>query len=212
MEVRNEDAWPLKETKWTTLNLANSDSLRQSSVGVGSTQFRLRNQSRFFEYRFEEDTEISGPIYANLYLTFYEVDDLYVFVEVEKFSNGKPVLFECSYGYARDCVSQGMLRVQLRSESNTGDEFGYAESSLVEIHPIKDGAIVKVSIKLSNSSTFIYKGEQLRLNISGRYQQPRNPFFGHFPALYARTTSGTAKVTWSRDSPSNIVIPVIPTR
>jgi len=67
-----------------------------------------------------------------------------------------------------------------------------------------------VLIPLSPSATLFRAGEALRLMIAGRYLEPRNPLFGHFPTHYQPSRSGTATISWSPDHPSYLEVPVIP--
>ena len=46
--------------------------------------------------------------------------------------------------------------------------------------------------------------------IAGRYLQPRNPLFGHFPTHYEPSRKGKATILWTPDRPSTLEIPVIP--
>ena len=70
---------------------------------------------------------------------------------------------EAAYGYGRDRVANGRLRVTA------------------------DGP---VSIELGPSSTLFRAGDVLRLVIAGRPLDPSNPLFGHFPALYEPSPRG----------------------
>ncbi|MFJ2847455.1 hypothetical protein ACIPD2_38405 [Streptomyces griseofuscus] len=65
-------------------------------------------------------------------------------------------------------------------------------------------------IALSSSATLFRAGDEPRLTVAGRYQRPRNPFFGHFPTHYQPTTSGKATILWSPGNASTLEIPVIP--
>ena len=65
-------------------------------------------------------------------------------------------------------------------------------------------------IPLSSSATLFHAGESLRLIVAGRYLEPRNPLFGHFPTHYEPSARGKATITWTPDQPSTLEIPVIP--
>lgn len=72
--------------------------------------------------------------------------------------------------------------------------------------------MVEVVIPLSPSATLFRADERLRLLIAGRYLQPRNPLFGHFPTHYGPSGRGTATIAWAPETPSVLEIPVIPAR
>jgi predicted acyl esterase len=76
--------------------------------------------------------------------------------------------------------------------------------------PVTAGEPVEVQIALSSSSTLFRAGESLRLMIGGRYLEPRNPFFGHFPAHYVPSPHGTATIHWGPTAQSALEVPVIP--
>ena len=78
------------------------------------------------------------------------------------------------------------------------------------MQPIHDNEQIDVVIPLSSSATLFHAGESLRLMIAGRYLQPRNPLFGHFPTHYQPSAKGKATIYWTPDHPSTLEIPVIP--
>ncbi|MEU3535906.1 CocE/NonD family hydrolase C-terminal non-catalytic domain-containing protein [Streptomyces murinus] len=84
------------------------------------------------------------------------------------------------------------------------------EHTFRTLQPVRDGEEVDVLIPLSSSATLFRAGDRLRLTVAGRYQRPRNPFFGHFPTHYQPTTSGKATILWSPENASTLEIPVIP--
>jgi predicted acyl esterase len=104
--------------------------------------------------------------------------------------------FEGSYGYGRDRIADGRLRLALRD-------------SLEDLRPVRPGEIVDADIELSASSTLFRAGDELRLIIAGRYLEPFNPLFGHLPARYAASRKGRGVVHWGPGA-SALTIPVIP--
>jgi hypothetical protein len=54
--------------------------------------------------------------------------------------------------------------------------------------------------------------ETLRLIVAGRYLEPRNPFFGHFPTHYRPSPGGKATIRCGTDQPSRIGDPGHPTK
>ena len=114
VEVRTEQQWPLARTDWRRLYLGVDGTLGEHPDGVGSVTFDLRRDAAAFEYRFDEDTELSGPMTLRLQVAVTGTDDPRLFVGVEKWSDGAPVPFNGSYGYGRDHVAQGRLRLALR--------------------------------------------------------------------------------------------------
>jgi hypothetical protein len=133
-----------------------------------------------------------------------------LFIAVEKWSHGEPVPFNGSYGYGRDHVAQGQLRLALRQLDPELSTPHQPEHTFRTLQPTNDYEQIDVLIPLSSSATLFHAGDSLRLTIAGRYAQPRNPFFGHFPTHYEPSGKGKASIHWSADAPSYLEIPVIP--
>ena len=66
VEVRDEQEWPLERTDWRQLHLAAGGTLSEHEAGEGSVTFDLRRNAAAFSYRFDEDTELSGPMTLRL--------------------------------------------------------------------------------------------------------------------------------------------------
>ncbi len=207
--VRAEDEWPLTRTLWTTLHLGDDGALSAvEPTTEGTSPFRLRHQAIAFSHHFDRDTEITGPMSLRLRISLDGADDAHLFVGVEKWSGGQYVPFEGSYGYGRDRIADGRLRLALRQldASATGHE---PEQSLDVVRLLRPGEIVDAQIALSASSTLFRAGDELRLLLSGRYLEPLNPLFGHLPARYTPSRRGRAVVHWGPGA-SALTIPVIP--
>ena len=210
VEVRDEQEWPLARTDWRQLHLGTDATLNDSPNGDGQVTFDLRRDAAVFDYRFKHDTELSGPMTLRLQVTVAGTDDPRLFVGVEKWSNGKPVAFNGSYGYGRDRVAQGRLRLALRELDHQRGTPHQPEHTFRTLQPVQDNEQLEVVIPLSSSATLFRAGENLRLMIAGRYLQPRNPLFGHFPTHYEPSRRGTATILWAPDRPSTLEIPIIP--
>lgn len=208
--VRDEHEWPLARTDWRLLHLAAGGALRDTEPPAGTVTLNLRRNAAAFEYRFREDTELSGPMTLRLNVATTGAKDPRLFVGVEKWSNCAPVPFEGSYGYGRDLVAQGRLRLALRELDTALSMPHQPEHTFRTLQPVRDGEEVEVLIPLSSSATLFHAGDSLRLMIGGRYLRPRNPLFGHFPTHYEPSTSGKATISWAPGRPSTLEIPVIP--
>ncbi len=210
VEVRDEHEWPLARTSWRRLHLADGGMLGEVAPSTGSATFRLRRGAVAFEFRFADDTELSGPMTLRLRVATTGAEDPRLFVGVEKRDAGGAVPFEGSYGYGRDRVAQGRLRLVLRELDDAAGMPHQPEHAFRTVEPVRDGELMDVLIPLSPSATLFRAGEALRLMIAGRYLEPRNPLFGHFPTHYQPSRSGTATISWSPDHPSYLEVPVIP--
>lgn len=210
VEVRDEQEWPLARTEWRQLYLGPGGTMTSRPGPDGKVTFNLRRNAAAFEYRFEEDTELSGPMTLRLQVAVTGTDDPRLFAGIEKWSQGAPVPFEGSYGYGRDRVAQGRLRLVLRELDAGLSTPHQPEHSFRTLKPVRDNEPMGVVIPLSSSATLFRAGESLRLMVAGRYLQPRNPLFGHFPAHYQPSTKGEATLFWAADRASTLEIPVIP--
>jgi hypothetical protein len=210
VEVREEQEWPLARTDWRRLHLGGDGALSETGTTAGAVTFDLKRNAAAFEYRFDADTELSGPMTLRVNVATSGAKDPRLFVGVEKWSAGAPVPFEGSYGYGRDHVAQGRLRLAVRELDPALSSPHQPEHAFRALQPIRDGEEMDVQIPLSSSATLFRAGESLRLLIAGRYLQPRNPLFGHFPTHYEPSGSGGATLRWSPDRPSFLEVPVIP--
>lgn len=211
VEVRGEQEWPLARTDWRLLYLGAEGTLNQHPDGDGQVTFDLRRNAAAFNYRFEHDTELSGPMTLRLHVKTTGTSDPRLFVGVEKWSNGEPVSFNGSYGYGRDHVAQGRLRLALRELDPQRSTPHQPEHTFRNLQPVQTTEQMEVLIPLSSSATLFRAGDSLRLMIAGRYMQPRNPLFGHFPTHYEPSGRGNATILWTSDQPCTLEIPVIPT-
>lgn len=210
VETRDENEWPLTRTDWRQLYLGSGGSLHDRLDGEGNVTFDLRREAASFGYRFDEDTELSGPMTVRLQVTTSGADDPRLFVAAEKWSNGAPVPFNGSYGYGRDHIAQGRLRLALRELDPEHSTPHQPDHTFATLQPVRDNEHIEVIIPLSSSATLFHPGDSLRLLIAGRYPQPRNPLFGHFPTHYQPSTKGKATIRWTHEHPSTLEIPVIP--
>lgn len=83
------------------------------------------------------------------------------------------------------------------------------EHSFRTVQPVRAGEEMDVVIPLSSSATLFHPGDSLRVMIGGRYLQPRNPAYGHFPTHYVASTKGSATIICGSEQPSGLEIPVI---
>ena len=211
-EVRSENEWPLERTLWTSLRLAGRALYREGGgdIPAGSASFDLHRGSLAFRYDFREDTEITGPMSLKLWVSCVGTADPELFAGVEKWSGTRYVPFEGSYGYGRDRVASGRLRVALRELDSERSTPHQPEHTFRRLEPVAAGEVVEVRIPLTPSATLFRAGDSLRLILAGRYLEPRNPFFGSFPAHYRRSKAGRLTVHWSAERPSCLEIPIIP--
>ena len=210
VDVRDEQEWPLARTVWTDLPLGENGTMGRSSGETGSIRFTLRRDAAAFTWTVDEDVELTGPMALKVWLSLDGVDDANIFVGVEKRSGNQVVTFEGSYGYGRDRVTSGRLRVALRELDAELSTPHQPEHTFRTVQPVTPGEIVPLEIPLLASSTLFRAGDELRLLVAGRYLEPRNPLFGHFPAHYVPSQRGRGIMHFGGDHPSRLLVPVVP--
>ncbi|MFV0496273.1 CocE/NonD family hydrolase [Mycobacterium sp.] len=209
--VREEHEWPLGRTQWRPLYLGAAGRLsREQPTKAGSIAFDTRSRAAAFSWTVPEETELTGPMVARLWVQLDGCDDANLFVGVEKWRDGRYVGFEGSYGWGRDRVTTGWQRISLRE---TDPEL----SQPWEPVPVCDspqrltrGEVVAVDVALGPSATLFRAGEQLRIVVAGRWLSPRNPLTGQFPAAYPHPPRGLVTLRWGPRYDAHLLIPQIP--
>ena len=118
--VREEGGWPLARTAWTPLYLTAGGLAAGPPRGAGRARFDLRSQGVCWDWPIETDTELSGPMALRLWVEAGDADDIDLFAGVEKWRGRRYVPFEGSYGFGRDRVTTGWLKVSLRALDEPG--------------------------------------------------------------------------------------------
>ena len=191
-EVRSEEAWPLLQTRWTDLYLRADGRLTDAPVTEsGVAGFDMRSGRASFLWDVPEGVEITGPMALRLFVEVRGAEDAYLFVGVQKLRAGRVVPFEGSYGYGFDRVSTGWLKASLRKLDSGRSTPWRPVHTYDEFQPLKPGEVVPVDIALLPSATFFRKGEQVRLDVQGRWFSTQNPLFGQFPAAYEHGPQGS---------------------
>jgi len=209
--VREESEWPLARTVWRPLYLAAPGSLAEEPpIAGGHVSFPTRSRAAAFTWTFTEDTELTGPMSARLWVETTGCDDANFFVGVEKWRAGRFVPFEGSFGYGRDRVATGWQRAALRRIDPSESRPWEPVPTFTDPQPLSPGEIVAVDVALGPSATLFRAGEQLRLLVAARWLAPVNPLFGAFPSRYARSPRGTVTLHWGQDLPAHLLIPEIP--
>jgi putative CocE/NonD family hydrolase len=209
--VREESEWPLARTVWLPLHLAAPGALAtQPPAADGHVAFPARSRAAAFTWTFTEDTELTGPMSARLWVETTGCDDVNLFVGVEKWRGGRYVGFEGSFGYGRDRVATGWQRAALRRIDPCRSQPWEPVPTCTDPRPLNPGEVVEVDVALGPSATLFRVGEQLRLLVAARWLAPVNPLFGSFPSRYAKSPRGTVILHWGPKRAALLLVPVIP--
>ena len=209
--VREEAEWPLPRTRWRPIYLADNGALApEQPQTAGRITFQTHSRAAAFSYTLPEDTELTGPMVARLWVQLDGCDDANLFVGVEKWRDGRFVEFEGSYGYGRDRVATGWQRVSLRALDPELSLPWEPVATCTDPQPVPAGEVVAVDVALGPSATLFRAGEQLRLVIAGRWLCPHNPVTGQFPTAYPSPPRGRVTLHWGPRRDAHLLIPEIP--
>lgn len=209
--VRHEAAWPLPATDWQHLHLdAATGRLGPGAPRSAQASFDAGRGSLSFTHRFEQDTELSGPMVLRLHLEVDGADDVSVFAGVRKRHGGRIVGFEGSYGFRHALVTSGWCKASHRAIDPE------RSTPWAPFHPgdreqrLAPGQVVALDIELLPSATLFRAGDELEAVVQGRWFFPQNPLFGQFPAGYQRSAPATCTVHTGGEHDSTLLVPVIP--
>src|SRR5262249_6637457 len=116
-EVRHESRWPPPGDEVTLfLSSAKQILCKALPAEASSASYDKGGRAKVScAYRFETDTEITGPMRLRLWISTDDADDADIFATVHKLdANGREVVFPGFSGMARDCVARGWLRASHR--------------------------------------------------------------------------------------------------
>ena len=167
---RHEEEWPIARTQWTRFHLNPADqSLRGKPAEVaGSLSYDALGEGiSFVSPQFEQDTEITGPLAARLWVSSSTTDaDLFLVFRVFT-----PDLREVVFIGAIDPhtpVAQGWLRASHRKLDATLSTPYRPYHSHDEVQPLKPGEAVPLDIELWPTSIVVPAGHRIVLTVRGR--------------------------------------------
>lgn len=190
--VLREPVWPLAATRWTPLHLHPDGTLHERAApAAGTLRFAARGGSAACVWTVPDDLELAGPMALRLWVECRGAADANLFVGVRKLRGAREIGFEGSYGFNRDLVTRGWLKLshrRLDAERSTPWQPVH-QHTLAE--PVRPGAVVPVEIALLPSATLFRRGETLRLEVRGESFFGWNPLVGQFPERYEPSPRGT---------------------
>jgi len=211
-EVRDEREWPLARTVFTKLWL---DGTRLSSVpadGASVAEHPARGGRSTFTYRFDEPTELTGPMKLHLWVEARGAggeappDDMAIFVAIDKLdASGRSVRFRGSVGNDRDMVTRGFCRAsrrELDAEASTDWQPVLRGTSHLPLAPHER---VSVDIALYASSTFFDRGESIVLIVAADEIIPSPPYRKRVDC-----NRGVHRLHLGGECDSHLLVPVIP--
>lgn len=167
---RDETEWPLARTVWTKLHLdPRTQKLRASAP---SAEFELAYQAlesgaTFKTDLFEKETEITGPVMANLWVSS-TTEDMDIFATLQLFTpNNKEVTFEGATEPAVP-ITQGWLRVSHRKLDPNLTTLWRPYHAHNEIQKLVPRKVYEVQVELWPTCIVVPKGYILTLKLQGK--------------------------------------------
>lgn len=182
--VHTDTQWPPTRIRPLVLHLDAEHGRLTTASGSGETA--VVGHARTFRWRFETQTDVVGPMRLRVPVSSGR-DDLTLFAGIRKFSGGREVFFEGSYGFTEDIVTRGWLRASQRETDPARGAEWEAFHPYTALRPLRPGEVVDLDLTLLPSATRFEPGEELVLELRDRYFFSAPPLTGQFPAIYART-------------------------
>lgn len=205
---RPEKEFPLARTRYEKLYLSPAEHALSFEPCAEATSCRYdgNTQTACFDYRFTEDTEITGYMKLKLFVSVEGHDDTDIFVAIKKLGQDGGELPLTVLGEPHP-GAWGKLRASRRRLD---------EGQSTELRPVQSygkpeklaaGEIVALEIPITPYSRIWHKGESLRIELAGRYL--RDP--GWFERLgWATDNQGMTVIHGGGKYDSHLLIPVIP--
>ena len=204
---RPEDRFPLKRTKYEKLYLNASDmSMKKEPVGKESkVSYEGATEEVCFDYRFEEDTELTGYLKLRLWVEADGYDDMDLFINVQKLSTTGEWLPITIFGEPHP-GAWGKMRVSRRKlDEKLSKPFQPVQAHTCD-EKLSPGEIVPVDIEIWPTSRIWHKGQKIRVQIAGRYI--RENWFE--PLQWESDNKGKHIIHTGGKYDSYLQIPVIP--
>lgn len=230
-EQRAAMAWPLPETRWTTLFLdavdGSLDRARRDSDGTVAYD-TTGNGVTFLHDPFDDETEVTGPLALRLFLSS-ETTDADIFAVVRVFDpEGEEVTFQGAID-PHTPIAQGWLRASHRKLDPDLSHPYRPYHTHDQAEPLQPGQIYELDVEIWPTSIVIPPGYRLGLTIRGndyvyegdleesRLETFKNQLTGCGPFLHdepldrpSDVFGTTVTLHTGPRNPSRLLVPVIP--
>jgi predicted acyl esterase len=228
---RAESEWPLARTRWTKLYL-DTKSLAltsQPAPAEASVEYDALGDGVTFRLAVDEETEITGPMAAKLFISSSRKDaDLFLVVRVFD-PNGDEVTFQGALD-PNTPIAQGWLRASHRKLDSQKSLPYRPYHTHDELQPLKPGEIYELDVEIWPSCIVLPRGYRIALTVRGKdyeYEGELSEFAKNFhyahkgvgpfqhddPADRPREVFGGKVTLYSGgDRQSYLLVPIIPAR
>ena len=209
--IRQAADWPPPDVEWRDLHLVPSGALVDAAPSSdGTASWANADGSTRFAWTAPAEVDLIGPPVVEIDVALDGADDATILAALRLFRDGREVPFEGSYGFDRDVITHGWLRVSHRRL----DE----ERSLpwLPIHAhdreerLAPEETANLAIPLLPQATRLRKGDELVLELRSTWLFPHNPLTGQMPAKYVPDTAGTTRLMLGPERRNVLRIPVAP--
>jgi hypothetical protein len=226
---RGETEWPLARTKWTKLYLHTDDYSLNSEPAAEDAQVSYRGFPAgvtFLTQPLEQDTEITGPIAAKLFVSS-ESDDADLFVVVRAFTPDFQEITFQGHTDPHTTIAQGWLRASHRKLDPARTLPYRPFHAHDEVQKLTPGQVYELDVEVLPTCVVIPKACRLALTLRGKdYQWGGEPVLNiGFHGVY--TGCGPFRHDESRDRapetfdknvtlhvgpkrPAYVLLPIIP--
>ena len=194
--LRHENEWPLARTQWTKfyLDVANK-ALSAKPVTSASelTYEALGDGVTFSTPPLEQDTEITGPMAAKLFLSSSTRDaDLFLIVRVFD-PQGKELTFMGSTD-PNTPIANGWLRASHRALDPAKSKPYRPYHPHDQAEPLTPGAVVECEVEIVTSCIVVPKGWRIALTVRGKDYEYEGEL-AEFAKKFHYGTRGTGGMT-----------------
>jgi predicted acyl esterase len=230
-EFRYENEWPIARTKWTKLYLKIDrdtpnkgetaegalvakapDATKKVTYSAGPGHYRPvsgRSGVSFETPPMEKDTEVTGPLVLNLWVSS-SAEDMDIYATIRNIDPaGKDVCEVGQRGEPVGCVTKGWLRASHR-KLDPEKSFPYRPyHAHDERWWLEPDEIVECQVEIWPTSMVFKKGHKLRLDVTPR----DGAASGHFTHYNADYNAGAKNSLYSGgDKLSWLMLPIIPAK
>lgn len=232
MVDRDEHEWPLARTRWTRRYLDATDGrLGASPGGDASVAYDpLEEGVTFVQDPLEEETEITGPLAARLYISSASTDaDL--FLVLRAFApDGREVVSQGAVD-PHTPIGQGWLRASHRKLDKRLSTESRPVHTHDEVQPLIPGRVYELQVEIWPTCIVLPPGHRIALTVLGRdYQYTEGDATGlsHFEGTHMRGSGiyvhddpvdrpreiygQPVTLHTGARHPSSVLLPVIPPR
>jgi predicted acyl esterase len=228
-EWRGEDEWPLARTIWTALHLNGDQALSAEPAATATSwQYDAMGEGLHFAMApFTEETEITGPLAAKLFISSTTTDaDFFLILQLFD-PSGDEVTFEGSTD-PNTPIANGWLRASHRALDPVRSRPWQPFHPHDRIDPLQPGVVYELDIEIVPTCIVVPPGYWLELWVRGRDYEYRGPLDEYGQAFYY-ATRGTGGMTHADPDdrpeelfggqvtlhagpyhPSHLLLPVIP--